>query len=113
MYKVSRLICFKLILTSFRLALFSQDSFSVIYYLQVLFRLFNLRLFTWRLFVLSPGIIWNLYIYRKKSATTIVCVCDLSIDSKTIFCAIVLMLIITPTITGKNIYHLSLEKCWF
>ena len=32
MYKVSRLICFKLILTSFRLALFSQDSFSVIYF---------------------------------------------------------------------------------
>ena len=101
---------FKLILTSFRLALFSQDSFSVIYFfLQVLFRLFNLRLFTWRLFVLSPGIIWYLYIYRKKSVTTVVCVCDLSIDSKTIFCAIVLMLIITPTIMGKNIYHINVS----
>ena len=94
---------FKLIMTSFRLALLSQFSFSIIsFFLQVLFRFFKLRLFTWRLFVLLPGIIWYLYIYRKN-VTTIVCVCYLSIDSKTIFCAIVLILIITTTIIGKPI----------
>ena len=81
----------------------------------MLFRLFNLRLFTWRLFVLSPGIIWYLYIYTVTICViTIVCVCDLSIDSKSIFCAIGLILIMTPIIMGKNIYNfLKLEKCWF
>ena len=57
-----RLICFKLILTSFHLALFPQVSFSVISFLCRCFFVFS----TWRFFVLSPGIIWYLYIYHKN-----------------------------------------------
>ena len=99
---------FKLILTSFRLALFSQVSFSVISFCTGVISSFqraSFHLASFRFIALHYLV--YIYIYRKISVTTIVCVCDLSIDSKTIFCAIVLILIMTPTIKGKkiSIYH--------
>ena len=45
-YKVSRLICFKLIVTSFRLALFSQVSFSVISFFCRCYFVFSICVFS-------------------------------------------------------------------
>ena len=105
---------FKLILTSFRLALFSQVSFIVTSFFCRCYFVFSICVFSLCVFSFYRLALFGIYTYTVKiSVITIVCVCDLSIDSKTVLCAIGLILIMTPTITGKNIYHLSLEKCWF
>ena len=98
----------KLILTSFCLALFSQVSFSVISFFWRCYFVFSICKFSLGVFSFYRLALFGIYTYTVKlSVTTIVCVCDISIDSKTISCAFVLLLIMTPTITGKifTIYH--------
>ena len=65
MYQVNGLICFKLILTSFYLALFCQVLFSVIPFFAGVISSFQFASFHLASFVLSPDIIWYLYIYCK------------------------------------------------
>ena len=99
---------FKLILTSFSLALFSQVSLSVISFFCRCYFVFSTCVFSLGVFSFDRLALFGIYTYTVKiSVTTIVCVCDLLIHSKTIFCAIILILIMTPTITGKlfTIYH--------
>ena len=81
--------------------LFSKVSFSNISFFAGVISSFQLGVFSfYRLTLFGTYTI-------KISVATIVCVYDLSIDSKTIFCAIVLILILTATLTSKifTIYH--------